>query len=231
MGSIADNITRVQGQIKEASARAGRGAEEVHLLGASKTRTPEEIYEAVEAGLLLFGENRVQEAKQKIPLCSSRAEWHFIGHLQSNKVRDAVALFSCIQSIDSVSLAETVSQEAEKQGRTMDILVEVNVSGEKSKFGMKPEELLFALEKVNVLPRLRICGLMTLAPWEEKPQEAKPYFARLREWRDRAEKELGIKLPELSMGMSHDFLEAIQEGSTLVRVGTSIFGQRKKSKP
>ncbi|MEZ5405655.1 MAG: YggS family pyridoxal phosphate-dependent enzyme [Verrucomicrobiia bacterium] len=228
MGSIADNIAQVLEQVKEASA--SRSGEEVRLLGASKTRTPEEIYEAVEAGLLLFGENRMQEAKQKIPLSSSRAQWHFIGHLQSNKVRDAVALFSCIQSIDSVSLAESISQEAEKQGRAIDILLEVNVSGEKSKFGMKPEELLFALEKINVLPRLRVCGLMTLAPWKENVHEARPYFVRLREWRDVAEKELGIKCRVVD-GYEQTVVEAVQEGSTLVRIGTSIFGERKKSKP
>lgn len=227
MSFITTNLEQIEKQVVDATKRAGRSRESVTLLGASKSRMPEEIYEAVEMGLTLFGENRVQEAKQKIPLSSSKAQWHFIGHLQSNKVRDAVALFRCIQSVDSLALAQTISHEAEKQGREIDILVEVNVSQEKSKFGVKPEELLPILEKINPLPRLRLCGLMTIAPWKEKTQEVRPYFSLLRESRDRAEKELGIKLPELSMGMSHDFVEAIQEGSTIIRIGTAIFGERK----
>ena len=226
MSSISKNLETIFYQIEQSAHRAQRETSQIRLLAASKGRTPDEMQEVIEAGVTLFGENRVQEARQKIPLCSSRAKWHFIGHLQTNKVRDAVALFSLIQSIDSFHLAKALSEEADKQGRDLDILVEVNVSGEKSKFGVDPNNLFPLLEVLNTLPRLRLCGLMTLAPWVEEAQKARPYFAALRECRDRAEAKLGLKLPELSMGMSHDFVSAIEEGSTIVRIGTAIFGKR-----
>lgn len=230
MGQIGQNIAVVLEQIDKAAQSVQRNSAEIKLLAASKTRAPEEIHEALEAGVSFFGENRVQEARQKNALCSSRIQWHFIGHLQTNKTREAVALFSMIQSVDSLVLAKMLADEAEKQGRLLDILIEVNVSGEKSKFGVKPGDLFELLEQVNRFSRLRVCGLMTLAPWMEEAQKTRPYFAQLREYRDQAEKELGLKLPELSMGMSHDFIPAIQEGSTLVRIGTAIFGERKKPK-
>lgn len=230
MGKISQNVMAILSQIKQAAESAQGKSANIKLLAASKTKTPEEIHEAIEAGINLFGENRVQEARQKIPLCSSRAQWHLIGHLQTNKVRDAVALFPMIQSVDSLALAEALSLEAEKQGRLLDILIEVNISGEKSKFGVNPVDLFRFLERVNQFTRLRICGLMTLAPWMEEAQKTRPYFAKLREYRDQAEEKLGLKLPELSMGMSHDFIPAIQEGSTLVRIGTAIFGERKRQR-
>jgi len=170
----------------------------------------------------------VQEAKVKIPLCPGRLRWHLIGHLQSNKCRDAVALFEMIQGVDSPELAAEINKWAEKSGKTMPVLLEVNVAGESSKFGFKPDAVLAALPGINRLPRLEIHGLMTIAPWSPDPEKARPYFRQLRELRERCEGVLGAPLSQLSMGMSGDFEVAVEEGSTLVRIGTSLFGPRPK---
>ena len=178
---------------------------------------PDRIEEAIAAGQALFGESKVQEAKAKIPVVSSRARWHFVGHLQSNKARDAVELFELIHSVDSVKLAVELNKWAERAGKTQAILLEVNVSGEASKYGMRPEDVAAALAQINALPRVEVRGLMTVPPAGKDPR---PYFRQLRELRDR----LGLR--ELSMGMSHDFQIAIEEGATMVRIGTAIFGTR-----
>lgn len=191
----------------------------------SKAIEPDLIEEALQAGQTIFGESKVQEARAKAPIISGRARWHLIGHLQSNKARDAVVLFELIHSVDSVKLAEDVNKWAERSGKTQAILLEVNVSGESSKFGLKPEDLESTLKAVNQLPRLEVRGLMTVAPYAKEVEEARPYFRRLREWRD------GLGLRDLSMGMSHDFEVAIEEGATLVRIGTAIFGERKRREP
>jgi hypothetical protein len=170
----------------------------------------------------VFGESRLQEARAKIPLVSGRAHWHLVGHLQTNKARDAVALFEMIHSVDSVKLAAEINKWAERAGKTQAILLEVNVSGEASKFGLKPEDLDAALSEINRLPRLEVGGLMTIAPFRDNVEEARPCFRRLRELRDRA----GLR--ELSMGMTHDFEIAIEEGATMVRIGTAIFGERER---
>ncbi len=200
-----------------AAIRAGRRPEEIALIVVSKKVEPERIEEALSAGQLLFGENKVQEAKAKIPVISGRARWQMVGHLQSNKARDAVALFELIHSVDSVSLASELEKWAERAGKTQAVLLEVNVSGEASKFGMKPEDVPGALEKMNGMSRVEVRGLMTMPP---VGKDARPFFRRLREMRD------GLGLPELSMGMSHDFETAIEEGATMVRIGTAIFGER-----
>ncbi len=227
--SFLDRLVVVQEQISDAAHKAARTPSDVRLLAASKTRLPEEVDEAVRAGLTLFGENRIQEAKQKIPLCSSAAEWHFIGHLQTNKVRDAVAFFSTIQTVDSLRLAEEIGNECGRQNKSLDILLEVNVSGERSKFGISPDQLPSLLEKVNAMTRLRVCGFMTMAPFAPEPEKARPFFAALRECRDRLQSQTGLHLPELSMGMSHDFEAAIKEGSTKVRIGSLLFGERQSA--
>ncbi len=226
MNQLHENIETVLGRIGDAARAAGRVPEEIILMGASKKQDPERIDEAVQAGLCLFGENRIQEAKQKIPLCSSRAQWEFIGHLQTNKVREAVAFFSCIQSVDSSRLAAELDQEADKQGKVLRVCVEINVGGEGAKHGLLPENAESEIELVARMRRLELVGLMTVPPFTVDPEGSRPYFAKLREMRDRLEIKLGLKLPVLSMGMSHDYVQAVAEGSTLVRVGTAIFGGR-----
>ena len=219
--------SEVQAGLARACERSGRAVESVRIMGVTKTQPPEVVDAAVRLGLTLFGENKVQEARAKVPLVSSSAQWHFIGHLQSNKARDAVALFSCVESVDSAALAAELDRQCERQGRHVDVMLEVNVSGEKSKFGVAPDAAASVLESVLACPRLRAVGLMTLAPWSEDPEKARPCFALLRDTRDRLERGLGVTLPELSMGMSGDYVQAVAEGSTLVRIGTALFGPRR----
>jgi len=227
--SLADNLTMIQQKIHVACERAGRAPDSVTLLAVSKTHPPETIREASDCGQLLFGENKIQEAKAKIPLCPGKCRWHFIGHLQSNKVRDAVELFEMIQGVDSLALAREISKRCEQTAKRMPILLEVNVAGEASKFGYKPEQLLAELKELNALPRIIIGGFMTVPPWAPEPEKARPHFHRLRELKSQCEEILGAPLPHLSMGMSGDFEVAIEEGATLVRIGTALFGPRRKS--
>jgi PLP dependent protein len=226
---IAEHLNSIRQRIRAACGRAGRTPESVTLLAVSKTHPPETIREAVDCGQLLFGENKIQEAKAKIPLCPGKCRWHFIGHLQSNKVRDAVELFAMIQGVDSLALAREISKRCEPAARTMPVLLEVNVAGEASKFGYAPERLLAELAELNALPKIEIHGLMAIPPYTTDPEKARPYFRRLRELKQRAEAVLGATLPHLSMGMSGDFEIAIEEGATMVRVGTALFGQRRKA--
>ena len=221
MSDIAENIARLQQRIATAAQRAGRNLDEVTLIAVTKTVEPDRIEQAVAAGLTVLGESKVQEARAKIPVISSRAHWHMIGHLQTNKARDAVECFELIHSVDTVKLAAELSRCAERAGKTQAILLEVNVSGEATKFGFKADALEDALAQVNSLPRLEVKGLMTIAPYVEDVEKARPYFRRLRELRD----SLGLR--HLSMGMTHDFEVAIEEGATMVRIGTAIFGERK----
>jgi pyridoxal phosphate enzyme (YggS family) len=226
--SFAQNLESIQQRIRAACARAGREENSVTLLAVSKSHPPETIREAVDAGQIYFGENKIQEAKAKIPLSPGKARWHFIGHLQSNKVRDAVGLFEMIQGVDSLDLATEISRRAEQAAKTMLILLEVNVAGEASKFGYAPERLLAELETLNALPRIEVHGLMAIPPFVSVPEKARPYFQKLRELKTGCEKILGVPLPHLSMGMSGDFEIAIEEGATVVRVGTALFGERQK---
>jgi pyridoxal phosphate enzyme (YggS family) len=226
---FAENLNSIRQRIASACARSGRDVASVTLLAVSKTHPPETIREAVEAGQLLFGENKIQEAKAKIPLCPGRARWHFIGHLQSNKVRDAVELFEMIQGVDSLDIAREISKRAEQSAKTMPILLEVNVAGEGTKFGYKPEQLFAELKELNSLPQIEIHGLMAIPPYTPVPEKARPYFQKLRELKGLAEQALEAPLPHLSMGMSGDFEVAIEEGSTVVRVGTALFGERLSS--
>jgi pyridoxal phosphate enzyme (YggS family) len=226
VSELQENLTRIRSRIDQACERSGRQPDSVRLMAVSKNQPPERVAEAASAGLTLFGENRIQDAKVKIPLCPGQLEWHFIGHLQSNKSRDAVSLFQVVQGVDSLALAEELQKQALKQARSLPILLEVNVAGESSKFGWNPDRLLAELPQLNALNRLEVHGLMTIAPYAVDPEQVRPIFRRLRELRDRCTDLLGAPLPVLSMGMSGDLEVAIEEGATLVRVGTALFGER-----
>ena len=228
--NLAASFQKVQQQIETACGRVGRDPGSVSLLAVTKSQPPEVIRAAADLGQVLFAENRVQEAKAKIPLCPGHLRWHMIGHLQSNKCRDAVHLFECIESVDRLSLAEEINKWAEKSARTMPLLLEVNIAGEASKFGYKPEALLADLERINALRRVEIHGLMTIAPWTENAEKVRPVFRQLRELKEQCENVLGAPLPHLSMGMSSDFEVAIEEGATIVRIGTLLFGLRSKAR-
>jgi pyridoxal phosphate enzyme (YggS family) len=227
--SFAENLDSIRQRIRAACARVGRDEKSVTLLAVSKTHPPETIREAVDCGQLLYGENKIQEAKAKIPLCAGKARWHFIGHLQSNKVRDAVEMFEMIQGVDSLVIAKEISKRAEQAAKTMPVLIEVNVAGEASKFGYSPEKLLAEFNELNALPRIEVHGLMAIPPFTPVPEKARPYFQKLRQLKERAEAVLGAPLTHLSMGMSGDFEVAIEEGATIVRVGTALFGERLSS--
>ena len=228
--SLAENLDSIQQRIRAACERAGRAPESVTLLAVTKGQPPDAVSEAGRLGLTHFGENKIQEAKAKIPLCSGKLRWQFIGHLQTNKCRDAVELFEMIQSVDSLHVAQEISKRADQAGKTMPILLEVNLAGEASKFGYRPERLEAELSQINALPRLEVHGLMTVPPWTANAENVRPMFRQLRELKERAEQVLGAPLPQLSMGMSGDFEVAIEEGSTIVRIGTALFGPRKSVK-
>jgi pyridoxal phosphate enzyme (YggS family) len=228
---LAENLEQIEKRIHAACERARRSRDSVLLLAVSKTHPPETIHEAVNLGLTYFGENKIQEAKAKIPNSPGKARWHFIGHLQSNKCRDAVELFEMIQGVDSLSIAQEINKRAEQAGKTMPILLEINVAGEGSKFGYNPEQMLADLKAINALPRLEIHGLMAIPPYTPVPEKARPYFQKLRELKQQAETVLGAPLPQLSMGMSGDFEVAIEEGATIIRVGTALFGERSYARP
>lgn len=223
---LAENWKAVNGCIESACQRAGREPGSVTLLGVTKGQPPEKIEALVQLGLTLFGENRIQEARAKIGRCSAKARWHMIGHLQSNKCRDAVQWFSMIQSVDSLALAQEIDKWANKSAKTMPILLEVNVAGESTKFGFQPAEVREQLLEINRLPRVEVHGLMTIAPWARDPEKVRPIFRALRELKIECEQALGTPLPHLSMGMSGDFEVAIEEGATLIRIGTALFGPR-----
>jgi hypothetical protein len=224
--SILPRLIQIRERIERACARAGRSAGAVRILAASKAQTPESITEAANCGLAVFGENRIQEARQKIPLCPARIEWHLIGHLQTNKVRDAVRLFQIIHSVDSQKLLAAIDAAGELTGRTMPVFLEVNVSGEGSKFGLAPESVPETLEYANSLKRVEVTGLMTIPPAAKNMEEARPFFRKLRLCRDKWREQTGYALNELSMGMSHDFEVAVEEGATWIRLGTVLFGLR-----
>jgi PLP dependent protein len=226
MPSIAENLEHVREQIAQAARKAGRSADDVALVAISKTHEAEKVREAIEAGQSLFGESRVQEARVKIPELPSNLRWHFVGHLQKNKIRHALPLFELIHSIDSLALAQDANRIAEDEGLHPRVLLEVNVAGEGSKFGFNPEKLRAEMESLLALPRLSILGLMCIPPIAEEAETSRKYFVELRELRDRLQKEFHVDLAQLSMGMTQDFGVAIEEGASLVRVGTAIFGER-----
>jgi pyridoxal phosphate enzyme (YggS family) len=226
MSQIAENLEFIRQRIAAAAERSGRSAKEVKLVAVSKTYPPEVIREVVEAGQQCFGENRVQDALPKIDALPPFLEWHLIGHLQTNKVRKVIGRFALFHGVDNTALALQMNRIAGEFGVTASILLEVNVSGEESKFGFTPSALPGALEKLLPLPHLRVEGLMTMAPYYENPESARPVFEGLRKLRDALSAASGHPLKELSMGMSGDFEQGIEEGATIVRVGSAIFGTR-----
>jgi pyridoxal phosphate enzyme (YggS family) len=228
MVSIAENLDRVRERIARAAAKSGRLTNEVELVVISKTHPAEKVREAIEAGQTLFGESRVQEARAKIPELPSNVRWHFVGHLQKNKIRHALPLFEMIHSADSLELAQEMNRIAQEGGMHPRVLLEVNVAGEGSKFGFQPDKLRRQMEALLALPRLSILGLMTIPPLAEEAEASRKYFVQLRELRDHLQTEFRVDLAHLSMGMTQDFPVAVEEGATLVRVGTAIFGERSK---
>src|SRR5712692_7777464 len=230
MNSVAENLARVREQIAQAATKVGRAADEIEQVAITKTHPAERIREAIQAGQTLFGESRVQEARAKIPELPSSLRWHFVGHLQKNKIRHALPLFELFHGIDDVDLARDMNRVAEEEGLHPRILLEVNVAGEGSKFGFKPETLRKEMESLLLLNRLSIEGLMTIPPLAEETEASRKFFVDLRELRNAIENEFAMKLPHLSMGMTNDFAVAVEEGATLVRVGTAIFGERKRVK-
>jgi len=228
MPTIADHLAAVHARIRQAAERAGRDPAAVRLVAVSKTRPAGDIELAAQAGQRLFGENYVQELVAKAAAVQQPVEWHYIGHLQSNKVRQLAGLITMIHSVDRLSLAEEISRQWGRLGSSCDVLVQVNVAQEASKSGTSTEEALALVSQVAALPHLRVRGLMAMPPFFDDPEAARPYFRQLRQLAEtiRSAALPGVTLDELSMGMSGDFEVAIEEGATLVRVGTAIFGQR-----
>jgi len=230
MSPISENLDCVRDQIAAAAEKGSRTSDEIELVAVSKTHDAERVREAIAAGQQLFGESRVQEARGKIPELPSNVRWHFIGHLQKNKIRHALPLFELFHGIDSLDLARDMNRIAAEEGAQPRILLEVNVAGEGTKFGFKPEQLRQDMESLLELPRLSIEGLMTIPPLAPEAEASRPFFVQLRELRDQLQTEFRIKFPQLSMGMTNDFTVAIEEGATMVRVGTAIFGERQRKK-
>jgi hypothetical protein len=226
---IAANLKSIQQRVAAACARTGRDPSSVTLVTVSKGHPADVVRAAADLGVTLFGENRVQEAKIKMSQCPSRLQWHLIGHLQSNKCRDAVHFFTMIQSVDSLPLAREINKWADKSAKTMPVLLEVNVAGEASKFGYSPENLLLELKEINALPKIEVHGLMTVAPWTQEAEKVRPVFRRLGELKKQCEEILGAPLPHLSMGMSGDFEVAVEEGATMIRLGSAVLGPRKSA--
>ena len=228
---IAANLRAVRERIARAASLGGRSERDVTLVAVSKTHPAERVREAFEAGQLAFGENKVQEGEAKIAALGSLRvaglRWHLVGHLQSNKARKAVSLFDLIHSVDSVDLARKLAAAAAAAGKVQDVLVQADLAGEATKHGVGEDALLSTLEALRGVASLRVQGLMILPPFEDDPEKTRSHFRRLRELRDRAASEGLLAGLELSMGMSHDFEVAIEEGATIVRVGTAIFGERK----
>ena len=223
MSSIGENLRSVEDRIDKAAGKSGRRREDITLVTVTKTRGVDAIREAIACGATDIGENYVQEAEDKFAQIGKAARWHFIGHLQRNKARHAVEFFSLIQSVDSVELAREIGRRAEAIGKRIDVLLEVGISGEATKFGVDPDATLSLVDNIVQVSGIRLCGLMGMAPFLESPEDTRPFFANLTQ--------LWEKLPDeqrlyLSMGMTSDFEVAIEEGSNMVRIGTAIFGPR-----
>jgi pyridoxal phosphate enzyme (YggS family) len=228
--NIEENLNRVRNEIAQAAQASERNITDIELVAVTKTHSAEIVREAIDAGQTLFGESKVQEARVKVPLLPSNLRWHFIGHLQKNKIRHALPLFELIHSVDSLDLAQAIDRIGQEDGLHTRVLLEVNVAGEGTKFGFQSDKLRKEMESLLALPRLSIEGLMCIPPLAEKAEVSRKYFVELRELRDALEKEFQVKLRQLSMGMTNDYNVAVEEGATLVRVGTAIFGERKRAK-
>ncbi|MBI2354114.1 MAG: YggS family pyridoxal phosphate-dependent enzyme [Deltaproteobacteria bacterium] len=226
--TIAERLEHIRARIASAAATAGRDPASVRLVAVSKTRPAGDVLAAFQAGQIVFGENYVQELSTKAALVREPVEWHFIGHLQSNKVKQIAGVVTLVHSVDRLSLAEEIDRQWGRLGRRCDVLVQVNIAGEATKSGTTEEGALQLIRAISRLPHLRVRGVMTMPPFFDDPEAARPYFAELRRLSllIAAENIPGVEMHELSMGMSGDFEVAIQEGATLVRVGTAIFGER-----
>jgi PLP dependent protein len=229
MVDVAANCQAVLGRIAEAAIRAGRNPRQINLLGAAKSQSIEAIRAAVAAGVTLIGENYVQEAQHKKQAITENIEWHMIGHLQRNKAKPAIELFDVIESIDNFALAREIDKEGRKKGKEIRVFVEVNLAGEESKSGLAKDKVAELLRAVGELSHLKIEGLMALPPFKENPEEVRPYFRALRQLQLKLQEQRlpNVDLKELSMGMTHDYIVAIEEGATIVRIGTALFGPRR----
>ena len=232
-GTIAGNIQRIQDEVRRAATRVGRDPSTVQIVAATKTVPVSGLLEAYAAGVRVFGENRLQEAQKKIPAVGQRhgLAWHFIGRLQSRKLKEIVGNFALIHSVESVEQARSISAIAEKLGIRQDILLEVNVAGEETKGGFLRQDVPKALQEMRLFPHINLRGFMTLPPFHDNPEKTRPYFSELRHLRDSLVNDGVVSrgVEELSMGMSHDYQVAIEEGATMVRIGTAMFGQRRET--
>jgi PLP dependent protein len=228
MAGVEANYRKIMERIGEAAAKSGRAAGAVKLLGAAKSQNAEAVRAAISAGLVLVGENYVQEAQEKKKLVAERAEWHMIGHLQRNKAKTAVEIFDVIESLDRAALARELDKEGQRRGKVVRAFIEVNLAGEESKTGIAKNAVEALLEQADGLANLRIEGLMTVPPFGENPEESRRYFRELAELKEKfaTPSNANIDLQELSMGMTHDYAVAIEEGATIVRIGTALFGPR-----
>jgi pyridoxal phosphate enzyme (YggS family) len=226
MGTVKDNLEAINKKIKEAALKVNRDPQEIKLVAVTKTATLEQIKEAINEGVKIIGENKVQEAKGKYQVLTTEVKWHLIGHLQTNKVKYAVEIFDLIHSVDSIKLAKEIDKRSVQFKKTIDVLIEVNISGEETKYGYNPEKVEAFLKEISEFSGIRVRGLMTIAPISKNKEEVRPYFRRLRELSERIrDKNIkNIKMDYLSMGMTDDFEIAIEEGANMVRIGRGIFG-------
>ena len=226
MEIIKNNLEIINEKIKKAALKANRNPQEIKLVAVTKTATIEQIKEAISVGVKIIGENKVQEAKEKYQILSADIEWHLVGHLQTNKVKYAIEIFDLIHSVDSIKLAKEIDRRSLQFGMITNVLVEVNVSGEETKYGIKPEEVEPFLKEISEFSRTRVRGLMTIAPIAEDKEEVRPYFRKLRElFKEIKSKNIkNVKMDYLSMGMTEDFEVAVEEGANMVRIGRGIFG-------
>jgi pyridoxal phosphate enzyme (YggS family) len=226
MGTVKDNLETINKKIKEAALKVNRDPQEIKLVAVTKTATLEQIEEAINEGVKIIGENKVQEAKKKYQVLTTEVKWHLIGHLQTNKVKYAVEIFDLIHSVDRIKLAKEIDNRSVQFKKTIDVLIEVNISGEETKYGYNPEKVEAFLKEISEFSGIRVRGLMTIAPISKGKEEVRPYFRRLRELSERIrDKNIkNIKMDYLSMGMTDDFEIAIEEGANIVRIGRGIFG-------
>jgi len=224
--TIKNNLEIINEKIKKAALRVNRDPEEIKLVAVTKTATIEQIKEAISAGVKIIGENKVQEAKEKYQILSADIEWHLVGHLQTNKVKYAIEIFDLIHSVDSIKLAKEIDRRSQQFGMITNVLVEVNISGEETKYGIKPEEVELFIKEISEFSRIKIRGLMTIAPIAEDKEEVRPYFRKLRELSKEIKSKniKNVKMDYLSMGMTEDFEVAIEEGANMIRIGRGIFG-------
>lgn len=228
MINLQENLMNIKKKISESAEKAGVDPNDINIIAVSKTKSPELIQKAVDCGVTLLGENKVQEAESKIDKVKGDVKWHMIGHLQRNKAKLAVELFSMIQSVDSLRLAKEINKRAEEINKVMDVLIQINIGNEPSKYGFDYDETVEAVEQISKLPFVKIKGLMTIAPFEENPEDVRIYFKKMNEmFKKIKQMEIeNVDMDFLSMGMTHDYCVAIEEGSNMVRIGTGIFGER-----